>query len=282
MDKKSPDAFRTISEVADWLGVQAHVLRFWESKFPQVKPVKRAGGRRYYRPADMELIGGIKTLLHDQGVTIKDVQKILKEEGVAHVSSFSPSPDEMPADSDELGRNVVKFQGRDADDNGDVAPPVPADDGPLFRSAQDAEETAPQPAADATPEPTAEPGAQQDAVAQQQAPQSAADAPADAAAAPSSEPEEAQEAPGDPTAPVPDDAAPDDASPDAPAPAARIPRRIEAADPPPHDEIVAPPGALSLVAGLSRLDARTTAGIMPLVARLAALRDRMSASDKSD
>ncbi len=56
---KSPDAFRTISEVADWLGIQAHVLRFWESKFTQVKPIKRAGGRRYYRPADMLLLGGI-------------------------------------------------------------------------------------------------------------------------------------------------------------------------------------------------------------------------------
>ena len=68
---KSPDAFRTISEVADWLGIQAHVLRFWESKFTQVKPIKRAGGRRYYRPADMLLLGGIKKLLHDDGLTIK-------------------------------------------------------------------------------------------------------------------------------------------------------------------------------------------------------------------
>ena len=65
---KSPDAFRTISEVADWLDVQAHVLRFWESKFTQVKPVKRAGGRRYYRPADMQLLGGIRKLLHDDGI----------------------------------------------------------------------------------------------------------------------------------------------------------------------------------------------------------------------
>ena len=61
---KSADAFRTISEVADWLEVPAHVLRFWESKFSQVKPVKRAGGRRYYRPADMRLLAGIKILLH--------------------------------------------------------------------------------------------------------------------------------------------------------------------------------------------------------------------------
>ena len=90
---KSPDAFRTISEVAAWLGVQAHVLRFWESKFSQVRPVKRAGGRRYYRPSDMRLIGGIKTLLHDDGMTIKGVQKVLREQGVAHVSTLSPRLD---------------------------------------------------------------------------------------------------------------------------------------------------------------------------------------------
>ncbi|MBJ6373192.1 MerR family transcriptional regulator [Sedimentitalea arenosa] len=88
---KSPDAFRTISEVAEWLGVQAHVLRFWESKFSQVKPVKRAGGRRYYRPSDMQLLGGIKKLLHDDGLTIKGVQKILREHGVGHVVALSPA-----------------------------------------------------------------------------------------------------------------------------------------------------------------------------------------------
>lgn len=86
---KSADAFRTISEVADWLETPAHVLRFWESKFSQVKPVKRAGGRRYYRPADMKLLGGIKKLLHDDGMTIKGVQKMLREKGVGHVSDFS-------------------------------------------------------------------------------------------------------------------------------------------------------------------------------------------------
>ncbi|WP_254796925.1 MerR family transcriptional regulator [Sulfitobacter albidus] len=91
---KSPDAFRTISEVADWLGIQAHVLRFWESKFTQVKPIKRAGGRRYYRPADMQLLGGIKKLLHDDGLTIKGVQKILREQGMAHVSALSPVLDD--------------------------------------------------------------------------------------------------------------------------------------------------------------------------------------------
>ncbi|WP_372615084.1 MerR family transcriptional regulator [Aquicoccus sp.] len=90
---KSADAFRTISEVADWLETPAHVLRFWESKFPQIKPVKRAGGRRYYRPADMALIGGIKKLLHDDGMTIKGVQKILRDQGVKHVAALSPPID---------------------------------------------------------------------------------------------------------------------------------------------------------------------------------------------
>ena len=85
---KSRDAFRTISEVAAWLDTPAHVLRFWESKFTQVKPVKRAGGRRYYRPADMALLGGIKKLLHEDGMTIKGAQKILREQGVKHVSSL--------------------------------------------------------------------------------------------------------------------------------------------------------------------------------------------------
>lgn len=85
---KSPDAFRTISEVAEWLGIQAHVLRFWESKFTQIKPVKRAGGRRYYRPADVELLGSIKTLLHDKGLSIKDVQALLREHGPAHVAAM--------------------------------------------------------------------------------------------------------------------------------------------------------------------------------------------------
>jgi DNA-binding transcriptional MerR regulator len=87
--KKSPDAFRTISEVAEWLDTPAHVFRFWESRFTQIKPIKRAGGRRYYRPTDMLLLGGIKKLLHDGGMTIKGVQKLLREKGVKHVQSLS-------------------------------------------------------------------------------------------------------------------------------------------------------------------------------------------------
>ncbi|SDE17491.1 MerR family transcriptional regulator [Limimaricola pyoseonensis] len=89
---KSAHAFRTIGEVSSALDTPAHVLRFWESKFPQVKPVKRAGGRRYYRPEDLALLGGIKLLLHEQGMTIKGVQKLLREKGVRHVADMSTLP----------------------------------------------------------------------------------------------------------------------------------------------------------------------------------------------
>lgn len=85
---KSPEAFRTISEVAEALETPAHVLRFWESRFPQIRPVKRAGGRRYYRPADVALLTGIKHLLHNDGLTIRGVQKILREQGVRHVAAL--------------------------------------------------------------------------------------------------------------------------------------------------------------------------------------------------
>lgn len=82
---KSPDAFRTISEVATTLDVPQHVLRFWETKFSQIKPLKRAGGRRYYRPGDVDLIRGIQALLYGDGYTIKGVQRILKDQGVRFV-----------------------------------------------------------------------------------------------------------------------------------------------------------------------------------------------------
>ena len=86
---KSADAFRTISEVAEWLEIQPHVLRFWESKFSQIKPTKRAGGRRYYRPKDMLFIGGLKKLLHEDGMTIKGAQKLIREHGIGHVAALS-------------------------------------------------------------------------------------------------------------------------------------------------------------------------------------------------
>ena len=88
MVQKSADAFRTISEVATTLELPAHVLRFWESRFSQIKPVKRGGGRRYYRPQDIRLLRGIRDLLYADGESIKDVQKILREKGVRHVASI--------------------------------------------------------------------------------------------------------------------------------------------------------------------------------------------------
>jgi DNA-binding transcriptional MerR regulator len=84
--QKSPDAFRTISEVATELDVPQHVLRFWESKFNQIRPLKRGGGRRYYRPEDVDLLRGVRALLYNDGYTIKGVQKVFREQGVKFVS----------------------------------------------------------------------------------------------------------------------------------------------------------------------------------------------------
>src|SRR6188768_766288 len=82
---KSPDAFRTISEAADELDLPQHVLRFWETKFSTIKPMKRGGGRRYYRTEDVLLLKGIRNLLYEQGFTIRGVQKILRDQGARHV-----------------------------------------------------------------------------------------------------------------------------------------------------------------------------------------------------
>lgn len=86
MTTKAPDAFRTISEVAEDLDLPQHVLRFWETRFTQIKPMKRGGGRRYYRPEDVELLRGIRVLLYAEGFTIRGVQRLLKEKGVDFVS----------------------------------------------------------------------------------------------------------------------------------------------------------------------------------------------------
>ncbi|WP_270733058.1 MerR family transcriptional regulator [Shimia sp. Alg240-R146] len=145
---KSRDAFRTISEVAEWLDIQAHVLRFWESKFSQVKPVKRAGGRRYYRPQDMLLLGGIKKLLHDDGLTIKGAQKLLREQGIKHVSSLSHSLDEAhgaeveaTATSDEHEPQVMidtpLLDATESASGSDAVEAAVADDEPAEREAED-------------------------------------------------------------------------------------------------------------------------------------------------
>jgi DNA-binding transcriptional MerR regulator len=86
---KAPDAFRTISEVANDLDIPQHVLRFWETRFSQIKPMKRSGGRRYYRPDDVDLLRGIRRLLYGEGYTIRGVQRILKEHGIASVQRLA-------------------------------------------------------------------------------------------------------------------------------------------------------------------------------------------------
>lgn len=103
---KSPDAFRTISEAASELGVPQHVLRFWETKFSFIRPMKRAGGRRFYRRQDIEVLRGVRTLLHDEGYTIKGVQKLHKDLGVRRVlaagqGSEAPSTN-LPDDTVDL------------------------------------------------------------------------------------------------------------------------------------------------------------------------------------
>ncbi|UMY19054.1 MerR family transcriptional regulator [Methylobacterium organophilum] len=98
---KRPGAFRTITEVAEELATPQHVLRFWETRFPQIKPLKRAGGRRYYRPDDVDLIKGVQHLLHRQGYTIKGAQRVLKEKGVRFVQAVGRGEAEAGAPEPE-------------------------------------------------------------------------------------------------------------------------------------------------------------------------------------
>lgn len=99
---KGPEAFRTISEASDELGVPQHVLRFWETKFSFIRPMKRAGGRRFYRPQDLAVLRGVQSLLHEEGYTIKGVQKLHKEQGVRRLlaaASGEAPPQRAPAES---------------------------------------------------------------------------------------------------------------------------------------------------------------------------------------
>ncbi len=150
---KAPDAFRTISEVADDLKVPQHVLRFWESRFSQIKPMKRAGGRRYYRPDDVALLRGIHHLLYGEGYTIRGVQRILKDQGIKFVENVwqagaeqpphgpQDDADDIDADRDEhdeaprarLLDRLQSLTGRDTAQRREPAldhgPAGPADDG---------------------------------------------------------------------------------------------------------------------------------------------------------
>lgn len=121
---KAPDAFRTISEVADDLDVPQHVLRFWETRFTQIKPMKRSGGRRYYRPDDVNLLRGIRRLLYGEGYTIRGVQRILREHGIKSVQTLADGPVDHASplfdgpsfakDKDEHASDPPEFE--DADD----------------------------------------------------------------------------------------------------------------------------------------------------------------------
>ncbi|MES1991161.1 MAG: MerR family transcriptional regulator [Pseudomonadota bacterium] len=104
--QKSPDAFRTISEVATDLDVPQHVLRFWESKFSHIRPLKRGGGRRYYRPEDVDLLRGVRALLYNDGYTIKGVQKVFREQGVKFVSETGKGT--VDSSLAELAREAVR------------------------------------------------------------------------------------------------------------------------------------------------------------------------------
>jgi DNA-binding transcriptional MerR regulator len=131
---KAPDAFRTISEVADDLDLPQHVLRFWESRFPQIRPMKRGGGRRYYRPEDIDLLRGIRHLLYGEGYTIRGVQRILREQGLRTVQSVgqgravalpAPSHEDAAAGEpeSEAGQGILKFLPRRLPDAAVEVPP---------------------------------------------------------------------------------------------------------------------------------------------------------------
>jgi DNA-binding transcriptional MerR regulator len=120
---KAPDAFRTISEVADDLDIPQHVLRFWETRFAQIKPMKRSGGRRYYRPDDVDLLRGIRRLLYGEGYTIRGVQRILKEHGIKSVQSLADGSvvASFGAIEEVIGRSILE-------QDQDSAPGIDLDD----------------------------------------------------------------------------------------------------------------------------------------------------------
>jgi DNA-binding transcriptional MerR regulator len=133
--EKAPDAFRTISEVAEEISVPQHVLRFWESRFNQIRPLKRGGGRRYYRPDDVDLLRGVRHLLYGEGYTIRGVQRILREEGLSFVQDVwragaEQPPPELDEDDDD-GATDVRAGSRSAEPSfsGHAARPDDREDG---------------------------------------------------------------------------------------------------------------------------------------------------------
>jgi DNA-binding transcriptional MerR regulator len=121
LDEKAPDAFRTISEAAEELDLPQHVLRFWESRFREIKPMKRGGGRRFYRPDDLDLLRGIRHLLYGEGYTIRGVQRILREQGIKFVQVVwqegAVQPPHGAAEADDLVEDEVETEFEEADED---------------------------------------------------------------------------------------------------------------------------------------------------------------------
>lgn len=261
---KSADAFRTISEVADWLETPAHVLRFWESKFSQVKPVKRAGGRRYYRPQDMKLLGGIKKLLHDDGMTIKGVQKLLREQGVKYVAALS-----QPL----VGEEAQAIP---------MPPPAAEPDAAQVLSFRPKGITAPQAKSEADAEPAAEPETTATSDAEQtpitdESDEVAADEATTLADGPPSAIPGFLSRPGagsikaDPPKPI--EPAPIEAAPQAETPAP-APRKVVVA-PDPGDDIDAEPGVFPRIVALARpISGAAAQELAPFIDRLRATLDK--------
>ncbi|WP_213741044.1 MerR family transcriptional regulator [Bradyrhizobium sp. dw_411] len=157
---KAPDAFRTISEVADDLDIPQHVLRFWETRFTQIKPMKRSGGRRYYRPDDVDLLRGIRRLLYGEGYTIRGVQRILKEHGIKSVQGLMDDTSSVP--SFAMIDSALHEALHEPEEEGDDEPDIDAEDDEevieppaLVRRAP--EIASPSPRVDLTPRPPAVP-----------------------------------------------------------------------------------------------------------------------------
>jgi DNA-binding transcriptional MerR regulator len=133
LDHKAPDAFRTISEVADELDLPQHVLRFWESRFREIKPMKRGGGRRFYRPDDIELLRGIRHLLYGEGYTIRGVQRILREQGIKFVQAVwmdgAAQPPHGASDEEEFADEAINQPTDHAADQGIDGPSDPLGEG---------------------------------------------------------------------------------------------------------------------------------------------------------
>jgi DNA-binding transcriptional MerR regulator len=137
--EKAPDAFRTISEVAEEVNVPQHVLRFWESRFAQIRPLKRGGGRRYYRPDDVDLLRGVRHLLYGEGYTIRGVQRILREEGISFVQNVWRAGAQQPPPEPQQDRAGARDG---ADRNGARAEEEPSFFGvlPLPQAARESDE----------------------------------------------------------------------------------------------------------------------------------------------